>query len=149
MCFQQQFLVYYSHRKKPSVQPCHTFCRYCRREIGHKANKDFLIDFMQSPVFDKGPVKPTTLGTKLLSQKGSIFLEKGSQACASDTHQLVLSLWVVDIISFHWAYNLADDRDKKVTDILCSFSKKSEISSTYRMNHQDNSYWELLPFIEI
>ena len=148
ICLQQTFSVYYGNRNVPTVPPCVTSCPFCRKEIGRKVNKDFLIDLMESSIFDKGPVRPGTLSTNLNAHKGSVFPKSGNKANATDIHHLVLSLWVVDIISFHWRENVPEPSDRKPDDIICSFSKKKKNSnSEYHMNHCDKYYWELLPFV--
>ena len=95
---------------------------------------------MEATIFENKPVRPGTLATKILSHKGSIFSNRGSTAVSSDAHRLVLSLWVVNIIRFHWSDKLEKKQGRKINGIVCSVSKKSGASNSYRMNHRYNNY---------
>ena len=73
---------------------------------------------------------------------------RSSDVSSKDGHELVMLMWVHQIIKIHRSDQSLKRGDGKNTkrDIVCSFEKKSS-DSNIRMNHRDDMCWIGIPYV--
>ena len=81
---------------------------YCGKS-SNVVNQLSIIDHMESEVFMDGSVLLGKLSSKLLDRKSTVWVAKSTAMKSPDSHELVLLVWVHDIICVHW-----DDNTQKI-----------------------------------
>ena len=78
---------------------------------------------MESEVFMNGSVSLAKLSSKLLERKGTVWVAKSTDIKAPDSHELVMLLWVHEIICVHWDDNTQKNntpaKTKKHSLLVC------------------------------
>jgi len=94
---------YYGSESMNPSSSCDKMCLTYRGESAKIVSRSFLIDCIEASIFNKGPVTVSTLCTKIMKRKGSVWVIKSSDVSSKDGHELVMLMWVHHIIKIHWS----------------------------------------------
>ena len=146
-CILQSIEEYYGALTPDPKLTCAKLCPSCRGESARVIRRAVLIDHLEADVFDKGSVTLGTFSSKLLTKKGSIWVDKAVDIKASDSHEITILLWLNNIINIHWSGgDSSSEKQKTKKHLHCSFKKKPAYAAI-RMNHRDDSCWVTIPHV--
>lgn len=119
----QPIVEYYGAMVPTPKLTCAKLGLSCRGE--RVVRRAVLVDHLGADVFDKGYVTLGAFASKLMTKKGSIWVDEAMDIKASDAHEVTILLWLNNILSIHWNGDDNSTNNKRTKKHLhCSFKKK-------------------------
>lgn len=126
---------------------CTKMCLSCRGKAARVVRRTVLIDHLEANIFDNGSITLGMFSSKLLIQKGSIWVDKVVDIKVSDAHEITIMMWLNNIFNIHWSgSDISSAKAKTKQNLNCSFQERTA-DAAIRMNHNDGSCWITIPYV--